>query len=832
MKLISFTLMLMLISTGFSWLDAQDLALTDQRTGPLRGYVRSADGDRPLVGALIQVLNLSPMRTVRSDEQGYFILEDLPIGRYRLSIEKEGYRRAIMPDILVNSHETAELEIVLEAQVQARREGDLLLPEAKPELGGSVNRSAKTSKDQAHHPLSDLAARRFTVEEVFRYPGSRLDPSHLAANFAGVSLFDDARNDMVVRANSPHYLQWQMEELPIENLNHITVVGRSGGTTPIVSLFALGKADFVKSHFGPQYGSASAGVFDLQLREGNKKHFSGLVQLGLQQTQLVLEGPLKGKEGKKLGSFLVTGRLATGGYLFKDWIPTDPESQDLNFKLQFERGKFGHLEFFGLLGRSGIYIPYDQGSILEKNRYLIFENQDYDHRNRFALLGAKHTKYLGQHSFFRTVLGVQHSFEGVAWDNVNPQDLSVERSYTVANERNRILLHSYWQTSPHSRSLWRMGLMANICRYDLNEFSNFFSSSEVDFEGWEGTSNFYLHHRWSPREDLRFHLGGNLLYNSINNEFRPQIKFSSSWDLKSNQTLLGGYALNYQAPTAENFFFNPIVAYDDNGEAIYDYRGRRNLQSMQVQQADLEYRWRVNENWRFSLAAYGQWISGAIVEGDSSSIFSTINSEEIFYPFYYGLLKNAGKGQNLGLEATIEKFFSHQYYLLFSGALFDSRYQAYDGQWRETVFANRYIVNFLVGKEFSFGSLKQHAFFADLRFSTRGGRPYRPIDAEATYALGFQSMGTEPVFDDDLAYRVRTPAFYQLDVKLGMRLNSFKTKTSHQIRLEVFNALNRPNVFSYQYSTVFNPFGQAERGEVLPIYQRGFIPDLVYLVQF
>lgn len=154
------------------------------------------------------------------------------------------------------------------------------------------------------------------------------------------------------------------------------------------------------------------------------------------------------------------------------------------------------------------------------------------------------------------------------------------------------------------------------------------------------------------------------------------------------------------------------------------------------------------------------------------------------------------------------------------------------GEWRNTSFNNRFIINALAGREFKFGKLRQNVFFADIRFSIKGGRPYRPIDIEATYQQGFQGGGLEAVYNDSLAFSVRTPIFRQIDIKLGVRLGAPDKKLLHIIRADLFNVFNFKNIFTYQYSAVFNPFGQPERGSIVPIYQRGFIPDITYMIQF
>jgi outer membrane receptor protein involved in Fe transport len=74
-----------------------------------------------------------------------------------------------------------------------------------------------------------------------------------------------------------------------------------------------------------------------------------------------------------------------------------------------------------------------------------------------------------------------------------------------------------------------------------------------------------------------------------------------------------------------------------------------------------------------------------------------------FAPTDRGNLVNDGTGRNYGLELTLEKYFSRNYYFLVTGSLFDAKYEGSDGIERNTPFNGRYVVNALAGREFHVG---------------------------------------------------------------------------------------------------------------------------------
>ena len=82
------------------------------------------------------------------------------------------------------------------------------------------------------------------------------------------------------------------------------------------------------------------------------------------------------------------------------------------------------------------------------------------------------------------------------------------------------------------------------------------------------------------------------------------------------------------------------------------------------------------------------------------SYFSMINSTG---DYNKDSLENSGKGRNIGIDITFEKFLTKQYYTLITVSLFDSKYTGGDGIERNTQFNSNYVINLLGGKEWTSG---------------------------------------------------------------------------------------------------------------------------------
>ena len=188
--------------------------LATAQTSTLRGVVIDQQSESPLIGATVQLLDSEPVLGAVSDADGAFILKNVPVGRQTLRVSYLGYESQTVPNILVTAGKDVQL--------------DVRLAESFTKMGEVVV-IAKVDKDKPMNELATVSARQFNTEEVMRYSGGRNDVAKLVANFAGVAANNDARNDIVIRGNSPTGVLWRLEGIPIPNPNHFSAVGTAGG---------------------------------------------------------------------------------------------------------------------------------------------------------------------------------------------------------------------------------------------------------------------------------------------------------------------------------------------------------------------------------------------------------------------------------------------------------------------------------------------------------------------------------------------------------------------------------------------------------------------------
>ena len=227
------------------------------------------------------------------------------------------------------------------------------------------------------------------------------------------------------------------------------------------------------------------------------------------------------------------------------------------------------------------------------------------------------------------------------------------------------------------------------------------------------------------------------------------------------------------------------------------------------------YDWSIAQKTHIKAEAYYQYITDApTTKARGATWFSGINSGSDYNFEVPDSLQNKGTGYNYGVELTLEKFFEKNYYFLTTLSLFDSKYKASDGVWRNTVFNNRFVWNVVGGYEWNL--TPNTALSLDTKLTLAGGRPYTPIDLDKSRALQSE------VYDFENSYSQYFPLYYRWDVKASLRLN--QKHLNHFIYIGANNVLDSRNPLKQS----FNKASQT----VVTEYMQGFLPVFGYRIQF
>jgi hypothetical protein len=191
-----------------------------------------------------------------------------------------------------------------------------------------------------------------------------------------------------------------------------------------------------------------------------------------------------------------------------------------------------------------------------------------------------------------------------------------------------------------------------------------------------------------------------------------------------------------------------------------------------------------------------------------------VNAGSGYYIPQLDSLENTGKGRNYGVELTVEKFLSHGYYALMTISLFDSKYQGFDQKWRNTAFNSNFAANLLAGYEWKIG--KKNYLTFDVRTVWSGGMRYIPIDLAASIAA------EEQKYDATRTYTDKYKDYFRCDLRIGFKQNF--GKISQEWGIDLQNVSNNQNIFADQYNNQLH--------EITTVYQQGFMPMMLYRINF
>jgi len=266
-------------------------------TQTIRGVIVDKTTQTPLPGASIVILNTSTLIGTATNLDGEFRFDSIPVGRHSLQISFIGYKTINISNVLLTSGKQLVLNIEMEEQASYLKEIVIIADKQK---GNVINE------------MASISARTFSVEETERYAGSLGDPARMVSNFAGVTMVNDQRNDIIIRGNSPVGLLWRLDGIEIPNPNHFGASGTTGGPVSMLNNNLLSNSDFFTSAFPAEYGNAMSGVFDLTMRSGNNQKREYVAQVGFNGFEIGAEGPLiKGEKS----SYLINYRYSTLGLL-------------------------------------------------------------------------------------------------------------------------------------------------------------------------------------------------------------------------------------------------------------------------------------------------------------------------------------------------------------------------------------------------------------------------------------------------------------------------------------------------------------------------------------
>lgn len=776
-------------------------AVAQTYTQTIRGKVIDADSKSEIIGANVILLNSDTLVGSVTDVEGRFRLDHIQVGRRAIKVSSIGYEDAALSNIIVTSGKEVVLTIELREKVYTSE---------------TVEVVAHTDKTKANNDLTTISARNFNAEETGRYAGSRGDPSKMVANYAGVSSGNDARNDIIVRGNSPLGVLWRLEGVDIPNPNHFSAQGATGGPISMLNNNVLGNSDFLTGAFPAEYGNKNAAVFDIKLRNGNneKNEFTG--QLGINGIELGAEGPISKKNGS---SYLINYRYSTLEVFNKLGIrfgvSASPDYQDVSYKVNLPTPKAGVFTVWGIGGIGKLQLldsklkPGDW-SYISKGEDLVFKSS-------MGATGISHLYFFTPKVSGKLSLSVSATDLDAYVDTLSPVDRAKFRNAKNKSTESSAIANYTLTSKINARHLIKAGITYQELFFNASSFTYYPEYNKYIYDLNVKNSNagliqFFIHWQWRPSEKIAINTGIHYQDFLLNNTNALEPRFGLSYKLSKKQSLSLGYGMHSQMQPLIYYFYDTYIPSSDSY-----FKSNRNLGLSKSQHAIIGYDFNFAKDMRFKMEGYYQYLYNIPVQQNWNSSFSMINVGNALEGIpLVDTLVNTGTGDNYGVEFTLEKFFSKHYYFLLTSSLYDSKYKGSNGVEHNTSYNAGYVLNALCGYELALGKSKNRNLAIDLKYTLAGGNRYTPLDLERS------ALYNKAVYNDAEAFTKKYQNYSRFDVKISFKSN--RKKISQVVFVVVENIFNTPNILRETYNS--------ETHSINKEYQLGLFPYAGYRIEF
>ena len=243
--------------------------------------------------------------------------------------------------------------------------------------------------------------------------------------------------------------------------------------------------------------------------------------------------------------------------------------------------------------------------------------------------------------------------------------------------------------------------------------------------------------------------------------------------------------LDYEIVNSKtNLIFN-IGDYYQNPPAIYvANKTSDRLKSARARQYSVCLEHMITASTKFSVSAYQKdYNNSPILPNSNLHNDPTFLFDEL--RMYNGIVSE-GSASSKGLEVLIQKKRVENFYGLIGGSIFNSTFIDFEGIERNRNHNYRYIFN-IVG-----GYRPKSDWELSIRWSYFGGRPYTPINLEASISNNEQYSDVEN-FNEN-----KTPDYHSLFVRYERRYNLKKSNLI--LFFEIWNTYNRENIETFFFS--------------------------------
>ena len=679
----------------------------------------------------------------------------------------------------------------------------------------SLNEITIKSSDQerSKFPIGLIS---IPVERLKKVPAlfGETDVLKALALTPGVSTATEGTAGVLVRGGSPDQNLIMLDETPVYNVTHLF------GLVSVFNPDAVQDIKLYKAGFPARYGGRLSSVIDINSKEGSSKKSNKEFSLGLINSRLLMEGPLRSKSGKDLGTYLAAARLTnlsllllpsyisyleTGGQYFNYNL------YDLNLKWSKAFSDHSQLIFSVYNGNDIWYVKSNNGPAFEKYKI--------NWGNLTSSL--RYIKPIGQKVFLKNTAAYSSYGYGLG-------------SSLIEKEKPETFIKS------------KSTLTDLLLKSTLEFYPN--TKNEI-FIGGELTSHSYKPVNISTSYGLEFPGNGervnafeSAVFGEFNTEITPWLTIQAGFRYASFNVQDTTY---YSPEPRLSLALSPFrkttlkLGYSKMGQFLHLLNSSsgglpndlwipasKNLPFERSQQFSAGISQQLGKAWRLDFDVYQKDYTNLIdyKSGQNFIINSEANYEE--------LIERNGIGESYGFEAMLDKTQGRfTGWLAYTYAFNNRRFQNInDGRWYPANFDRRHVLNITGAYQLS------PKVNLSANWVYQSGRPVTvPIATHSNSIINdFPAYRPTYIYGDRNNFR--TPDYHRLDINASF---SKKTKRNNERTLSVgaYNAYNNNNSFFLKTDSQIilkNPDRNITKpseilGWNINVTKNNFIPFLPYI---
>lgn len=728
---------------------SKELPSDTSQKGIIKGRVVDEEVKSPIPLVRVKVIG-TPFEAL-TNENGRFMISDVPVGNFTLELSCHYYVTRLIPDVIVKSKRITHVQIELKLDNSLHEKEEV-----------TVTAGYFSSSEQESSSVTS-----FSYEEIRRAAGSAGDVSRIISGLPSIARVNDMMNNLVVRGGNPAENAFYIDNIEIPNINHYPVLGSSSGAIGLLNVDFIQDVQFHSGGFSSVYGDRLSSIMDISFRKGNPDEYDYQLDLSMMGLGMVAEGPLP----KNKGSWMFSARRSYIDLLIKLMGSGVPVTwSDYQGKLNLDLSPSNHLTFLGIAGVDQSGTEKEDALRDKESYYGSLDTSEYTvGLNWFSMWGSKgysntslsqsHTKYAD--TSFHTVS------EQLAREGTNAEKITSLRNVNTYrfNDANTL----------------KFGIELKHFNTDYNYFlasytdvmGNPIPDTEKDVRSSANTFAVFASHTWSPVSQLDCHMGIRADYFSNNQHYHFSPRFSLSYKITKKSFLEGTAGIFYQ--------HLPLVLLSQS-------ENHRDLRNPRAYHAILGFRHLLTENTRLSVEVYAKEYDHFPLDPQQPYLFIF---DELFYSGFISQheeLIDTGSARSCGIEFMIQKKLADKLYGVISGSYSRTRYQDINGTWRDRIYDNRYIFSVEGGYKFS------DTWEFGLKWNYAGSAPYTPFDTEASASVN------AGIFDWTRINRERLPDYHSLNLRVDKRF--YFGGSNLIVYFSIWNVLNRKNVISYYWNTI------------------------------